>query len=127
MYNFRKIKVIVETQTQAQAQQQTKKINPDILKPLRQMSLIFFMIIGFTHIITGLMVSNDMLTEIANLINKVLDIPFAMIGIVFALSHIRIPENSNKKNVIFSIMGVISLSVLGLMLYINLFLPDKVI
>jgi hypothetical protein len=102
------------------------KENKDILRPLRQMALIFFMVIGLAHIITGLMVSREFFTGISNLINKVLDIPFAMIGVIFGLSNIKISSTSAKKKTAFIFMGLICLLVLGLLLYINILIPDRV-
>jgi len=99
----------------------------DVLKTLRQISLIFFFIIGSAHLLSGLMISQNMFLPLTNIVNRVLDIPFAIIGTVFGLSQTRISSDSAFRKPFYIIMIVISLLVLGIMLYINIFLPDKVV
>jgi hypothetical protein len=57
--------------------------------------------------------------------NRVLDIPFAMTGLIYAASTIfvNIPENKQKTARI--IFGIISVLILVTLLYINLLVPDK--
>ncbi len=99
----------------------------DILKSLRQVCLIFFLVIGTGHILTGLMVSQNMLLPLSNVVNRVLDIPFIIIGTVLGLSQTKISSDSNFRKPFYVIMAVITLLVLGLLLYINVFLPDKTV
>ena len=62
---------------------------------------------------------------LSNIINRILDIPFALIGTVFGLSQVRLASDSHFRKTYLVLMVVISLLVLGLLLYINLLLPDK--
>lgn len=97
----------------------------DTLKTLRQVCLIFFLIIGSGHILTGLMVSQNMLLPLSNIVNRVLDIPFVIIGTVLGLSQTKIASDSGFRKPFYVIMIIITLLVLGLLLYINVLLPDK--
>ena len=102
-------------------------INKDILRTLRQVSLIFFFIIGGTHILTGLFISQNLFLPLSNFINKVLDIPFIMIAILFGFSQTRLTSDSPQSKAYFALILLVSLSVLGLLLYINLLIPDRIL
>lgn len=97
----------------------------DSLRTLRQISLIFFLLLGGTHIISGLLASENLFLPLSSLINRVLDIPFVLIGLIYGLSHTKLHADSPHHRSYLLIMTVICLGVLGIMLYINLFLPDK--
>lgn len=97
----------------------------DILRTLRQVSLIFFLLLGSTHIISGLLASENMFLPLSNLINRILDIPFIIVGVVYGLSHTKLETDSAFKKPYLIIMTIITLLVLGGLLYINVFLPDK--
>jgi ABC-type sulfate transport system permease component len=99
----------------------------DSLKTLRQVCLIFFLLIGSAHLLTGLLVSQGQMLPLSNIINRVLDIPFVIIGTVLGLSQTKIAPDSSFRRTWFIIMGIITLLILGLMLYINVFLPDKIV
>lgn len=98
--------------------------NQDLLKGLRKTALIFFIVIGLTHIITGLMVSNDLYVQTTNTINKVLDIPFVFVATFFGLSNFKVSSESKFKSLYFTIFAIICIAVLGLMIFLNL-LPDQ--
>lgn len=97
----------------------------DSLRTLRQVSLVFFFLLGTTHIVTGLLASENLFLPLSNLINRVLDIPFVIIAVIYGLSHARLETDSSFKKPYLIIMTIITLLVLGLLLYINLFLADK--
>lgn len=101
------------------------RLNNDILIPVRQTALVFFFLIGLTHIISGLMASNELGLPLSNLINKILDIPFAMIATIFGLSNFPIYSQNPRKGLYLAIMGIICLLVLGILVYINVLLPDR--
>jgi len=105
----------------------TTNINKDALKTLRQVSLIFFVILGGTHILTGLFSSQSLFLPISNIVNRILDIPFAIIATIFGLSQVRLNSESPTRKLYFILMIIISLLVLGLLLYINLLIPDRII
>jgi hypothetical protein len=97
----------------------------DSLRTLRQVSLVFFLLLGSSHILSGLLASENLFLPISSLVNRVLDIPFVMIGLVYGLSHSRLDSNSPHRKSYLILMTIISLLVLGVLLYINIFLPDK--
>jgi hypothetical protein len=103
------------------------RLNSDLLAPVRQTALIFFFLIGLTHIVSGLMASNELGLPLSNLINKVLDIPFAIIATIFGLSNFPISSQNPRKGLYLALMGVICLLVLGVLVYINLLIPDRTI
>lgn len=103
------------------------RLNTDILAPVRQTALIFFFLIGLTHIVSGLMASNELGLPLSNLINKILDIPFAIIATIFGLSNFPISSQNPRKGLYLALMGVICLLVLGVLVYINLLIPDRTI
>jgi len=100
--------------------------NNDQLKALRQVSLLFFMVIGIAHLLTGLFINQNLLMPISNIINKALDIPFALIAVIFGLSQTKIDPTSPRRKIYYIFMMVISLLVLGILLYINLLVPDRI-
>lgn len=102
-------------------------VSTDTFKTLRQVSLVFFFIIGTSHILSNLLASSSLLLPASNIIGRVLDIPFAIIGTILALSQAKIPTDSPRLRLYYGLMIIISLLVLSLLLYINLFLPDKVV
>lgn len=103
----------------------TPNLNKDVLKTLRQISLIFFFIIGGTHILTGLFSSQSLFLPLSNIVNRVLDIPFVIIATIFGLSQVRLNSENPSRKLYFVLMIIISLLVLGLLLYINLLIPDR--
>ena len=61
---------------------------------------------------------------LSNNLNRILDIPFVIIALLYGLSQKRVSAESPYRKVYFSFMLLILLSALGILLYINLFLPD---
>jgi hypothetical protein len=62
----------------------------------------------------------------SNIVNKVLDIPFALIAVIYGLSNLHLDPESPRRKLYYALMIVISLLVLGIMLYINLLVPDRI-
>jgi hypothetical protein len=92
---------------------------------IKKISLVFFFVLGTAHIIMGMMTANNYLMPVSMIINRVLDIPFAMSGLIYALSgiYINLPENRHKIAKIA--FGILSILILAGLLYINLLIPDK--
>ncbi len=99
----------------------------DILRSLRQVSLVFFFVIGAAHLLSGLFASQNIFLPFTNIVNRALDIPFAIIGTVLGLSQAKISSESSFKTTYLVLMTLICLLVLGVLLYINLLIPDKII
>ncbi len=101
------------------------KTQNDHFKSLRQAALLFFILIGTSHIITGLMASNSLYLPMSNAINRMLDIPFAVIAVVYGISNWRIPSDSKFKKSFLALMIISATCVLLILLYINIFIPDR--
>ncbi|MBP7057911.1 hypothetical protein KBB06_01060 [Candidatus Gracilibacteria bacterium] len=92
---------------------------------IKKIALIFFFILGTLHIVSGLMTANNYLMPLSLILNRILDIPFAITALIYGLSSIFVtlpPQNHKLANIFFSILTIIIF--LGL-LYINLLVPDK--
>jgi D-alanyl-lipoteichoic acid acyltransferase DltB (MBOAT superfamily) len=92
---------------------------------IKKVALIFFLVLGLGHIISGLMFSNNFFLPASLITNRVLDIPFAMAALIYGLSSIYTEMGEKKHTAINIIFILISLLVFGLLLYINLLVPDK--
>ena len=92
---------------------------------IKKVALLFFFVLGLGHIITGLMFSNNYFTPASLIINRILDIPFAMSALIYGLSSIYTELSEKKHKVINIVFIVLSLLIFALLLYINLLVPDK--
>jgi hypothetical protein len=92
---------------------------------LKKVSLVLFIILGLVHIVSGLMFSSGYLLPLSMITNRVLDIPFAMTGLIYAFMtlYLNIDEKSRKLPG-FIFIGI-SLLIFIVLIYINLFIPDK--
>jgi hypothetical protein len=91
---------------------------------IKKVALIFFIVLGLTHILSGLMLSNSYLMPTSLVVNRILDIPFAMSALIYGLSatYEEINEKHHKTaNIIFI---AISILVFCVLIYINFFVPD---
>ncbi len=100
--------------------------NRDIYQVFRKTILVFFIVIGALHIISGLMASAGQFLPISNIINKVLDLPFAFVATLFGLSNFKIASNSKYKKIYWLITAILLLLVFAIMVYIIAFIPDKI-
>lgn len=93
---------------------------------IKKVALIFFIITGFFHLSSSIFLANNLFVKPAFLLNKTMDIPFAITGLIYGLSSLRLgltnPEHEHKILDIILICVIISV-LLGL-IGINLFLPD---
>jgi uncharacterized membrane protein len=92
---------------------------------IKKISLIFFIILGIVHIVAGMMTANNYFLPASFVINRVLDIPFAMSGLIYALSGIYVNLPENKHKIAKIAFGILSILILASLLYINLLIPDK--
>lgn len=93
---------------------------------LKKVALILFITIGLTHIVSGLMMSNNYLPDITFIINRSLDIPFAMTGLIYAFTVIYGGTGENKKGLAKIVFIAISILIFLLLLYVNFLIPDKI-
>lgn len=92
---------------------------------IKKVALIFFLVLGLTHILSGLMFSNGYFTDISLTVNRVLDIPFAMSALLYALASMYGGFKENRQKSMNIVMIVFSVLVLLILIYINFLIPDK--
>lgn len=93
---------------------------------IKKVSILFFIPIGFVHIISSLFIANNLYAKQAIILNKTLDIPFIITGLIYALSSLRISlatEEKSHKILDAALIGTIVLIFIGLIL-INILVPD---
>ena len=96
------------------------------LENLRKVSLVFFIITGLIHILSGLFVANGYFIRPANFINQALDIPFIITAMLYFYSSLKSELLKTEKyppvlDTIFIILGfAVIIAIIG----INLFLPN---
>lgn len=93
---------------------------------IKKVALVFFIITGLLHLGSSMFLANNLFVKAAFITNKTMDIPFAITGLIYALSSLRLnltnPEHDHKTLDIILICAII-LVLLGL-IGVNLFLPD---
>jgi hypothetical protein len=92
---------------------------------IKKVALIFFLVLGLAHIVSGLMFSNNYVVPASLIINRILDIPFAMSALIYGLSSIYTELSDKHHKIVNIVFIVISLLIFALLLYINLLVPDK--
>lgn len=96
------------------------------LKNIKKVSLIFFIITGALHLGSSLLIANELYLKEAVIVNKTMDIPLVLTGLLYGFTSIRIlltnPSKSHKVLDIF-LLTVIVLVLAGL-IYINLGIPN---
>ena len=93
---------------------------------IKKVSILFFIPIGFAHIISSLFIANNLYAKQAIILNKTLDIPFIITGLIYALSSLRISlatEDKSHKILDAALIGTIVLIFIALIL-VNIFVPD---
>lgn len=96
------------------------------IQNIKKVALIFFIITGFLHLGSSALIANQIFLKQAFILNKTMDIPFIITGLIYGLCSLRLglgnPEKQHKILDI-SLVCVIILALIGLIL-INLLLPD---
>jgi len=92
---------------------------------IKKVALIFFMGVGLAHILSGLSFSNGYFTPASLIVNRVLDIPFAMSALIYGLSSIYCGLGEKGNKAINIILITFSVLVFLFLIYINFLIPDK--
>ena len=92
---------------------------------LKKVSLLLFIVLGLAHILSGLMMTNSYFLPLSFIVNHVLDIPFAMIALIYGLSSIRVGLKDGSHKAVNILFIVLSLLIFAGLIYINVFVPDK--
>lgn len=93
---------------------------------IKKVAILFFIPIGLLHILSSLFIANNLYLKQAIIINKTLDIPFIVTGLIYGLSSLRISlANQEKSHRILdaALAGTVVLIFLGL-IAVNLLVPD---
>ncbi len=96
------------------------------IENIKKVALVFFIVTGFLHLGSSVLIANGILLKQSTIFNKVMDIPFVITGLIYGFSSLRLnlmnPEKNHKVLDIF-LISVIIIVLLGLIL-INLLLPN---
>jgi hypothetical protein len=60
------------------------------IENIKKVSLVFFLLIGLTHILSTLMISSDFSLKFAEISSKILLVPFLATALIYGLSSLRI-------------------------------------
>jgi len=93
-----------------------------LYEQIRKISLIFFVVIGLSHFITGLLFVNGYYREITGVTNRVLFIPFVLALFSYLYSGVKSEENNNSKLAILIL--IVGLLVIIGTVALEIFLPD---
>jgi len=95
---------------------------------IKKVSLIFFIAVGLIHLGSSMLLANNVYSQVSYIINKTMEIPFILTGMIYGLSSLRIsffnPENPHKILDIFLISLIII--VLSALVIVNLAIPTNV-
>jgi hypothetical protein len=96
------------------------------IENIKKITLIFFIITGLAHLGSSIFIANGLHLKIAELINKSLDIPFIITGLIYGLSSLRLSLVDPKKphKILDRIIILIIIVILLGLIAINIFLPD---
>jgi len=93
---------------------------------IKKVSLVLFIILGLSHILTGFLVNSNIGVPLTFIINHILDIPFAMISLIYGLSSIKTDLKDGGNKTINILFIVLTLLIFFGLVYINIFIPDKI-
>ncbi len=74
---------------------QSKDLNLQT-KNLNEVSFYFFFLIGLVHILSGLLLTNNYYIKTSWILNRSLDIPFLIVGLIYIYSNIKLYLINNK-------------------------------
>lgn len=93
---------------------------------IKKVSLVFFLVAGFFHLGSSVFIANQFYLKEASIVNKIMDVPFIITGLIYAFSSLKLaftdPDKTYKKLDIF-LISVIILVLVGL-ITINIVIPD---
>jgi hypothetical protein len=92
---------------------------------IKKVALAFFIVLGLSHIVSGLMFSNNYLMPTSLIVNRILDIPFAMSALIYGLATIYTGLGDDKHRLLNIVFILFSVLVFLALVYINFLIPDK--
>ena len=98
----------------------------DTIQNIKKVSILFFVVIGSLHIGSTLFISNGLYLKEALIVNKTLDIPFIITGLIYGLSSLRISLAQKEKThkILDATLGGTVIFIFLVLIAINLFVPD---
>lgn len=96
------------------------------LRNVQKISLIFFIVIGFAHIISNMLIADQLYLSLSHLIGRILDIPFIVTGLLYGFSSLRLAlANDDKKHTILdTTLAIIACIIFLAAVIINIFFKD---
>lgn len=96
------------------------------LTNIKKVALIFFIITGLLHLGSSLLIANELYLKQAFILNKTMDIPLILTGMLYGFASLRLAltdTNKNHKILDIILMSIIVLVLAGL-IFINLAIPN---
>jgi len=94
---------------------------------IKKVSLILFIALGLIHILTGFLMTSNIGLPYSFIVNHVLDIPFAMTALAYGLSSIKAGLKDGGNKIVGILFIILALLIFAGLIYINVFVPDKII
>ncbi|MBU1992747.1 hypothetical protein KKG51_03550 [Patescibacteria group bacterium] len=96
------------------------------LENTQKISLPFFVLFGLVHIVSGLMNVNGYYPTISSSVNSIMDIPFALAGLLYGATSLKLaiarPEKTHR--ILNAVLAIGILLIIGALVYINFFVPN---
>jgi len=93
---------------------------------IKKVSLILFIVLGLAHILTGFMMTNSIGLPTTFIVNHILDIPFAMIALIYGLASIKAGLKDGGGKIVNIVFITLALLIFVGLVYLNIFVPDKI-
>lgn len=93
----------------------------DTITNVKKVSLIFFLALTGTHVLSSLMLANDYFDRIMVIVNGTLDVPAIIAGLIYAFTSAKLYlEEIGKDTKIFDMVaGIVAGVILMAVLYLN--------
>lgn len=93
---------------------------------IKKVALIFFVVTGLLHLGSTIFIANDLFLKESSILNKVMDIPFIITGMLYGLASLRLSladPSKEHKTLDISLLSLIILTLIAL-IAINVFIPN---
>ena len=97
-------------------------------KNLHNVSAIYFFIIAFIYILTALSFRNGLYTDTSSLIMRIMDIPFALVALIYGGSTIYMQlagKDEETTSPWIMLIFAICLLLFGLVVFVNFAFPSQ--
>ncbi|MBD3360519.1 hypothetical protein GF366_01825 [Candidatus Peregrinibacteria bacterium] len=93
---------------------------------IKKVSLIFFILTGLLHLGSSILIANELFLKQSQIINKTMDIPLVLTGLIYGFSSLRLSltdPGKKHKALDISLASIIILVLIGLIV-VNLAIPN---